>query len=233
METTMCTHPSKCITTTDNLSVVLEQFIRYHTCYQWDKAKEFVEHERDLFRTTFPALSGSILMQLFAHLLQLITADKNYMLLQFFSTKVFHRKETVKSVFDNLRLELRRLGQVGQVRSQSEMGYSDGSRTPRRNEDDDEESGGEEKSPKSVVSTIMSEKAIDVLNYDFDKMHQRRTRHSGGDEDDRHSVGSSASSTLSGSTPTSPKGTPQNRSILSKLFRSFSKANQSPELVSV
>lgn len=233
METSVCSYPSKCITTTDNLSVVLEQFIRYHTCYQWDKAKEFVEHERDLFRTTFPTLSGSILMQLFTCLLQLITADKNYMLLQFFSTKVFHRKDTVKSAYENLRFELRRLGQLGQIRSISELGYSDGSRTPRRNDDGAEESADEEKLTRTVVSPIESEKAIDVLNCDITQMYSRRVRHSAGDEEDRHSIGSSASSTLSGSTPTSPKGTPQNRSILSKLFRSFSKSNQNPELVSV
>lgn len=81
---TLATHA-----TIQNVESILEQFFYYHITYQWDKAKEFIERERDQFRAKNSHL---ILTSMLHYLAQLIIADRNYLSLQFFSCKVFQRK---------------------------------------------------------------------------------------------------------------------------------------------
>lgn len=82
---TLATH-----STIQNVELILERFFDYHITYQWDKAKEYIEHERDQFRAKN---SHSILTSMLHYLAQLIIADRNYLTLQFFSSKVFQRKD--------------------------------------------------------------------------------------------------------------------------------------------
>ncbi|KAI7691035.1 KICSTOR complex protein C12orf66 -like protein [Sarcoptes scabiei] len=89
-----------------NVELILEQFLDYHIVYQWDKAKEYLEYERDQFRTKN---SHSIITNMLNCLLQLIVADRNYLSLQFFSSKVFQRKDQLRITYENLRTEFGRL----------------------------------------------------------------------------------------------------------------------------
>ncbi|KAH7643453.1 kicstor complex protein c12orf66-like isoform x3 [Dermatophagoides farinae] len=98
---TLATH-----STIQNVELILERFFDYHITYQWDKAKEYIEHERDQFRAKN---SHSILTSMLHYLAQLIIADRNYLTLQFFSSKVFQRKDLLKSTYDNLKIEFQRL----------------------------------------------------------------------------------------------------------------------------
>ncbi|KAH9418619.1 hypothetical protein DERP_003944 [Dermatophagoides pteronyssinus] len=98
---TLATHA-----TIQNVESILEQFFYYHITYQWDKAKEFIERERDQFRAKNSHL---ILTSMLHYLAQLIIADRNYLSLQFFSCKVFQRKNLLKSTYENLKIEFQRL----------------------------------------------------------------------------------------------------------------------------
>lgn len=76
--------------TIQNFELILEQFFDYHITYQWDKAKEYIEHEREQFRVKNP---NAILTSLFNCFTQMIFADRNYFTLKFFLPKVFQRKD--------------------------------------------------------------------------------------------------------------------------------------------
>ena len=73
---------------------VLELFFKYHASFNWDHAKDFIEHERDQFRAEHFSHVSSIMASTFNALSQLAAADKNYYTLQFFYSKVFQRKDS-------------------------------------------------------------------------------------------------------------------------------------------
>lgn len=85
-----------CMSSVEQVQIVLEQFFHYQTTFQWDRAKKFLEFERDSFRNVFQnqASNNTILVQMIQCLIQLLQADKAYLTLQFFSTKVFQRKDS-------------------------------------------------------------------------------------------------------------------------------------------
>lgn len=82
------------ISNVDHVESVLEQFFILHTNFLWDKAKEYIERERDVFRAGHHSHCSSILASLMNSLAALTLADKNYLTLQFFSSKVFQRKDS-------------------------------------------------------------------------------------------------------------------------------------------
>lgn len=82
------------ISNVDQVEALMEQYLIFHTNFLWDKAKEFIEHERDTFRAAHQSHVSSILASLMNALSQLTLADKNYLTLQFFSSKVFQRKDS-------------------------------------------------------------------------------------------------------------------------------------------
>ena len=82
------------ITNVDNFEILLEQYFAYHSNFLWDKAKEFLETERDRLKARHPSCGASIVVALFNALSQLNLAEKNYMQLQFFSQKFLQRKDT-------------------------------------------------------------------------------------------------------------------------------------------
>lgn len=89
---------SNVIHNVDYVEALLKQFFLYHSNFLWDKAKEYIERERDQFRATQQSIHGlsghSILVSLMNALAQLTLADKNYLALQFLSSKVFQRKDS-------------------------------------------------------------------------------------------------------------------------------------------
>ena len=81
------------ITNVDSFETLLEQYFVYHSNFFWDRAKEFLENERDRLKSRHPSCGASIIIGLFNALNQLNLAEKNYMQLQFFSQKFLQRKD--------------------------------------------------------------------------------------------------------------------------------------------
>ena len=86
------------INNVEHVEQLLEQYFIYHTNFLWDRAKEYIEHERDAFRAAHHSHVSSILASMMSALIQLTLVDKNYLTLQFFSSKVFQRKDSFVSL---------------------------------------------------------------------------------------------------------------------------------------
>ena len=78
----------------ESIENCLEIFFSYHSNFLWNKAKEYIERSRDSFKALQSAHSTSVVVLFMNTLSQLTQIDKNYLSLQFFSTKVFHRKDS-------------------------------------------------------------------------------------------------------------------------------------------
>lgn len=72
---------------------VLEHYFKFHASFSWDQAKDFIERERDLFRAEHSSHVSSIMASMLNAMAQLAIVDKNYYTLQFFTSKVFQRKD--------------------------------------------------------------------------------------------------------------------------------------------
>lgn len=198
---------SNVIHNVDYVDALLKQFFLYHSNFLWDKAKEYIERERDQFRATQQSIHGlsghSILVSLMNALAQLTLADKNYLALQFLSSKVFQRKDSVKCSYQSLEAEFTRLedrGILGQKCNSQPQ-------TPHHS--------CYQANQSQINQTIQSEPAQDVLKCNVDELFQ-----------DERSTNSA--SPLAKSVSPEPVHTPtmKSQSFLSKIFR-FSSSKSS------
>lgn len=216
------------ISSVEQVEEMLEQFFIFHTNFLWEPAKTYIERERDAFRASHHGHGhgscSSVLSSLMGCLGQLTLADKNYLTLQFFSSKVFQRKDSVKVSYENLRLELLRLEERGSSIGQQRNSSSSQPNTPHHqnhllSSSPASSSGGGGGS--QLAAQMASDQAQDVFEVEELFMNEEG-RKSVSPVQNAFSEAELQQQHQLMATPTPPKS----QSLLSRLFR-FNSSNRS------
>ncbi|KAG1664396.1 KICSTOR complex protein C12orf66 [Nymphon striatum] len=118
--------------TTVSEQAIIEAFFTELSCFNFDKAKDIVDKERELLKNGSSGNSVNIIWLSLASALSLLAImEKNYTSLAFLTTKRFLRSDnSLKSQYETLKLDLQRLGEVSKSSSSLGTPNSSASSTP-------------------------------------------------------------------------------------------------------